>query len=87
MNGRVVRGSGYLILLILLCGLAGGALGEAIGQNFKNFAFLKHYTAIGMNSPVTINLKLISLTFGISFNINILSILGMIFGYFIYKKM
>ncbi|SKA94503.1 protein of unknown function [Caloramator quimbayensis] len=87
MSGKMVRGYRYLILIVLLCGLAGGALGEAIGQNFKNLAFLKHYTAIGMNNPVTLNLKLISLTFGINFNINILSIFGMIFGYFIYKKM
>lgn len=81
------RGIGYLVILLLLFGLAGGALGEIIGQNIKSFAFLKNYFTIGMTKPLILNLKLLSLTFGISFNINILSIVGMIFGIFIYKKL
>lgn len=84
---RSLRGVGYLILLLLLFGLAGGVLGEIIGRNFKSLSYLGHYSTIGMTKPLTFNLKLLSLTFGISFNINILSIIGMILGIFIYKKM
>lgn len=87
MGNRTVRGTGYLILLILLCGLAGGAVGGALGQNFKTLAFLKNYMTIGMTKPMVLDLKLISLTFGISFNVNILSLAGMLLGYFIYEKM
>jgi hypothetical protein len=87
MGGRPNRGAGYLIALLLICGLAGGAVGEAIGQNVKGVAFFKNYMTVGMTKPVILDLKLISLTFGIAFSINFLSLIGMIVGYFIYKKM
>lgn len=87
MGNRSNRGLVYLVLLLLICGLAGGAIGEALGESFKSFIFLKKYFLIGMPNPITLDLKLISLTFGINFRVNILSLIGMLIGFFIYKKM
>ncbi|TDT61193.1 DUF4321 domain-containing protein [Fonticella tunisiensis] len=87
MGGRPGKGTGLLILLLLLCGLAGGLIGELLGQNIGLLSFLKNYTSVGMSQPVVLNLRLVSFTFGINFNINLLSLLGMIMGYFIYKKL
>lgn len=87
MGGRPNRSVGILIALLLICGLAGGMAGEALGQNIKGLAFLKNYMTIGITKPVSLELKLISLTFGITFRANILSLIGMLLGYFIYRKM
>lgn len=87
MGNRSNRGLVYLVLLLLICGLAGGAIGEALGGNFKSLIFLKKYFFIGMPNPITLDLKLISLTFGINFKVNLLSLIGMLTGFFIYKKM
>jgi hypothetical protein len=87
MGTRPVKGAVYLVLLLLICGLAGGAIGEALGQNIKALFFLKNYMSIGMTKPLTLDLNLISLTFVINFHVNILSLIGMVIGFFIYKKM
>lgn len=87
MRNNSNKGLVYLVLLLLICGLAGGAIGEALGENLKSLLFLKKYFLIGMPAPVTLDLKLISLTFGINFRVNILSLFGMLIGFFIYKKM
>lgn len=87
MGVRSNKGVLYLILLLLICGLAGGAIGEALGENFKNLIFLKKYFLIGMPNPLTLDLKLISLTLGINFKVNLVSLIGMLVGFFIYKKM
>lgn len=77
----------YLIILLIICGLAGGVIGEILGENFKSLVFLKKYFSFGVTNPVTLDLKLISLTFGINFRVNILSLFGMLLGFLIYKKM
>jgi hypothetical protein len=87
MGGRPGRGVGYLIALILICGLAGGVAGEVLGQNINALAFLKKYMTIGMTKPVSLDLKLMAITFGMTFNINFLSLMGMLLGFFIYKKL
>ena len=87
MGGRTNRSVVFLIVLLLICGLAGGAAGETLGQHVKSLSFLKNYTTIGIAKPISLDLKLISLTFGITFSINFLSLIGMLLGYFIYKKM
>lgn len=87
MGNRTIRGAGYLILLLLICGLAGGFLGEAIGENIKALSFLGKYLDIGMQSPLVLNLKVIRLTLGLGFSVNIMSLIGMLLGYFIYKKL
>lgn len=87
MSLRTNKGIVYLILLLLICGLAGGVIGETLGENFKALFFLKKYFQIGMSNPVTLDLKLITFTFGINLRVNILSLVGMLIGFFIYKKM
>jgi hypothetical protein len=87
MGVHTNRSVGILIALLVICGLAGSMAGEALGQNIKQMAFLKNYMTIGMTKPVALDLKLISLTFGLTFKINFLSLIGMLLGYFIYKKM
>ena len=87
MSSKIGKSAGLLILIIFICSLAGGAVGEILGKSIKQLAFLRTSYNIGMTKPLILNLKLISITFGISFNFNLLSIAGILIGLFIYRKM
>ena len=76
----------WILLVFLLSGLViGGLLGElaakvdwlwwlAYGQNF------------GLSNPISLDLNVITITFGLMFKINIASIIGMAIAIFIYRK-
>ncbi|MEG0371262.1 MAG: DUF4321 domain-containing protein [Clostridium sp.] len=87
MSAQQGRGYIYLFTLIIMFGLAGGALGNALGQNFQYLSFLANGYTLGMTKPLEVDLGLLSFTFGINFTFNILSIGGMILGYTLYRKM
>lgn len=87
MGVKSGKGYIYLFTLIIIFGLAGGALGDALGQNLELLSFIGNDYTIGMIKPFEINLGLLNFTFGINFTINILSIFGMILGYTLYRKM
>lgn len=76
----------YFILLILLGGISGTFLGELIGDNFKVVEFLKTMYSLGTTSPIILDLKVLSLTFGIKFNVNIMSMVGIILAIIVYRK-
>lgn len=77
-----------LLIFILIGGLLGGVLGEILHvmapQGTIQSIFSTHFTP-GIDPPLTINLVLIKLVFGLSIKINILSILGMFVGIYLYK--
>ncbi|WP_242971208.1 DUF4321 domain-containing protein [Caloramator fervidus] len=71
---------------MLVFGLAGTLLGELLGKAIKVLAFLQKDYVIGLK-PMYLDLKFFALTFGMTFKINMLTMLGMIIAFFIYKKM
>ncbi len=77
-----------LLIFVLIGGLLGGVLGEILHvmapQGTIQSIFSTHFTP-GIDPPLTINLVLIKLVFGLSVKINILSILGMFVGIYLYK--
>ncbi|MCX7903546.1 MAG: DUF4321 domain-containing protein [Caloramator sp.] len=81
------RGIGYLIILLLIFGLAGTMFGEILGSSIRQLSALQKSYYIGLNKPIFLDLKVLTLTFALSFKINILTIIGMIIGFFLYKKM
>ncbi|MEF9952337.1 MAG: DUF4321 domain-containing protein [Clostridium sp.] len=87
MGVKSGKGYIYLFTLIIIFGLAGSALGNALGQSFQYLSFLDARYTLGMIKPFQIDLGLLSFTFGINFTFNILSIGGMILGYALYRKM
>ena len=80
----------YLILLIFLGGFIGSILGEIMGFYLKEGMFLHNFLTkgiiIGLTQPFELDLKVLSLTFGLRIKFNFLSILGLLFGIFLYKK-
>jgi hypothetical protein len=85
--GKYSKNVWYLLLLLLIFGLLGGVAGDAIGQNFKALSFLKEYMTIGLTKPLVLDLRLIHITFGLSFNVSILSLCGLFVGFLVYRKL
>jgi hypothetical protein len=85
-----VRKSPWLLLLfILLGGLLGGILGEILRVMAPKGTIQNIFTTAltpGLNPPVTVDLVLLKLTFGIVLKMNLLSFLGMFLGIYLYKQ-
>ena len=76
----------WILLLCILSGLVvGGLLGELAGQ-VDWLWWLSFGQQFGLESPIVLNLSVVTITFGLMFKINIASIIGMILAIFIYKK-
>lgn len=81
---RNARSNGWILFLLIVCGIIiGGFLGELLG---KYIAILKFGYNLGI-SPHTYDLRVIKLTFGLTFNINMFTILGIIIAILFYRKM
>ena len=82
------KSGGYLLLFIFIGGLLGSVLGEILQivspqgavQNIFGEAL-----SLGLDPPVTVNLVLLKFTLGFLVKINLLSVLGMLLGAYIYK--
>lgn len=78
------RWTGFLIIL------SGIVLGGFIGYLTRDVGFLSwlnYGQEFGLDSPIVLNLGILILTFGLQIKINIASILGMVLGIIIYKKL
>lgn len=76
----------WILLIFLLSGLVlGGLLGE-IAKSVDFLWWLSYGQEFGLNTPITLDLSVITITFGLMFRINIASIIGMAVSIFIYRK-
>lgn len=76
----------WILILFILCGVVvGGLLGELASQ-VDFLWWLSYGEEFGLSNPITLDLQVITITFGLMFKINIASIIGMILAIFIYKK-
>jgi len=86
---QVKKGIGLLLFLMF----AGAVLGSVLTVIFNVFLpsgplanlFLSH-VSFGTGSPVTLKLVLVDLAFGLDIHINLLNILGIFLGYYIYRN-
>lgn len=76
--------NGWIMLLMVVCGLVvGGFLGELLG---KYFPILKYGYNLGVSAHEW-NFHVLRLTFGLDFNINMFSILGIVIAIYIYRRL
>lgn len=76
----------WILLLFILSGLVvGGLLGE-LAKSVDFLWWLSFGQEFGISNPITIDLQVLQVTFGLMFNINIASIIGMVLAIFIYRK-
>ena len=75
----------WILILFILSGIVvGGLLGELASQ-VDFLSWLAYGQEFGFSSPVELNLSVIKLTFGLTFRINIASIIGIVLAIFIKK--
>lgn len=83
---RSIKNTGsiwVLVLLLLVGGLSGGALGNALAPSFP---WLKATSLVGLK-PSTLDLQFFNLTFGFTFVLGPLTAVGLILGFIVYRKL
>ena len=83
-----IRDKNVWILLIFI--IAGSVIGGLLGQVAKEVDFLwwlSYGDSFGFTSPIELDLNIIKITFAVSFNINVASIIGLAIAISIYKLM
>lgn len=83
----MARGAGKNAWALFLLILAGVVLGSFIGHmasNVSALSWLDYGKTFGLTSPLTLNLGVIVLTFGLSIHFSIASIIGIILAAIIY---
>lgn len=76
----------WILIIFILSGLViGGLLGE-IASKVDFLWWLGYGNTFGLTSPLELNLNIVKITFGLTFRINIASIVGMLAAIFIYRK-
>ena len=78
--------NGWILVLFLLSGLViGGLLGE-LASKIDWLWWLSFGEEFGLSKPLELNLKVVTITFGMMIRINIASIIGVIIAIFAYRK-
>lgn len=76
----------WILIVFILCGIVvGGLLGE-LASNVDFLWWLSYGESFGISTPITLDLSIVSITFGLMLKINIASIIGMVLAIFIYRK-
>jgi hypothetical protein len=85
----VSKGAGITLLTILLGGILGGYLGELLGllipAGVLHDIFIRGF-ALGFDSPLVFNLRIIVVTFGVKVFVNLCGVIGMIAGLYYASK-
>ncbi len=76
----------WVLLIFLLAGLVVGGLLGKLASEVSWLWWLSYGQSFGLDNPIVLDLNVLKLTFGIVFNINVASIIGMILAIFIYRK-
>lgn len=76
----------WILIVFILCGLVVGGLLGQLASNVDFLWWLSYGEEFGFSTPITLDLQVITITFGLMFKINIASIIGMVLAIFIYRK-
>lgn len=76
----------FLCFLIVLGAIAGSLIGDALGNSFNILSFLKNSYQIGSGKPWLLSFKVVTITLGINFNVNIMTIIGIIMAIILYRR-
>ena len=76
----------WILIVFILSGLVVGGLLGRLASSVPWLWWLSYEQEFGLNNPLVLDLSILKLTFGLVFNINVASIIGMILAIFMYKK-
>ena len=77
--------NGWGLLLMLLAGIVLGGFIGMLAQDIPGLKWLGYGQTFGLQQPVVLDLGILVLTLGLSVNISIASIVGMILSIVIYR--
>lgn len=83
---KAARKTFSLLLFIVLGALFGSIIGEILAGYIPSLKVLSSAYSIGTRTPFIIDLRVIALTFGMTINLNIMSIIGVIVSIILYRK-
>lgn len=75
--------------ILLLCMLSGLTVGYFVGNLCSDFTYLKwlNYAGVfGLDQPFQVDLGVIWFSFQVKFNMTLSSVMGLLLGVFLYKK-
>ena len=75
-----------IVILFVLAGLVIGGLIGNVASNVSWLSWLSYGEEFGLMDPLVLDLNVLSLTLGLTININIASILGVIIALVVYRK-
>ncbi len=88
MAGKNTLGkNNWALFLLLLCGIVIGGFIGSICENAGAFSWLAYGQSFGMSAPVVLDFGIFVLTFGLTININIAAIIGVVIAVIIYRFM
>ncbi len=86
-GGRTGGKSVWLLILFVLAGLVvGGLIGELIPKT-PYLNWLNYGDSFGLNSPVSLDLGVLTLQFGFAIKFTIIGIMGMAAAIFLYRRL
>ncbi|MGI5880860.1 MAG: DUF4321 domain-containing protein [Syntrophomonadaceae bacterium] len=83
---RSFPGWQILSLLLILGGIMGGWIGDLMVHNWPSIAYWGSTKSIGMPA-FTVDLYVITLSFGFMIHISIFTLIGFLIAYLIYKRL
>ncbi|MCI8744712.1 MAG: DUF4321 domain-containing protein [Lachnospiraceae bacterium] len=79
--------NGWVLLIMLLSGIVLGGFIGMLTANVSGLSWLNYGQSFGLESPVVLNLGLLVLTFGLTIQISIASIIGVVLAIIVYRKL
>ncbi|MBE5865009.1 MAG: DUF4321 domain-containing protein [Lachnospiraceae bacterium] len=80
------RKSAWLLLIFILSGLVvGGLIGE-LTSKVSWLWWLSYSKSFGLETPLTLDLSVIKISFGLMIKMNLASIIGMLLALLVYRK-
>lgn len=79
--------NGWVLLIMLLSGIVLGGFIGMLTANVSGLSWLNYGRSFGLESPVVLDLGLLVLTFGLTIQISIASIIGVVLAIIIYRKL
>ena len=76
----------WLLMIFLLSGLVLGGLFGQLATSIDWLWWLGYGMDFGLETPLILDLTVLKITFGVTFNINVASIIGMTIAIFLYRK-
>jgi hypothetical protein len=79
----------FYVIILIVGALIGSAIGEAIGAVWKEgpvHDFFVQGINPGLNPPPTLDLKILTITFGFTIKLNVASVIGIIISALLIKR-